>query len=553
MAEERSDVDEMVQSSNVIINESTTEDVEDIEDTVIDRTGPLAWIHSQISNNANPRDILSQLMPGLSIPSHVDDISLWRLVLEILSEPAPRQQLKHISTLDHVKQLLSTCKNIVVLTGAGISVSCGIPDFRSRDGIYARLSQDYPDLPNPQAMFDINYFKTNQWPFFKFAKEIYPGQFTPSLCHRFISFLDQAGILLRNYTQNIDTLEQVAGIKNVVQCHGSFATATCMNCKYKLDCEEIKDDIFNQKIPYCKQCTVDCKDKTSAMNVIKPDIVFFGESLPKSFHNQIQEDKNKADLLIVIGSSLKVRPVSLIPNLIKPDVPQILINREPLSHFSFDVELYGNCDDVIAELCTQLGSDWIKVLEGYKPNSLDKEKLKSFFDYCNSKDVEIIKDGETEGKRKECGENPTEDSGIDSISECSNDSQQTTSYGYKCKCDKETVKYNDKTDIKRKCTCQCIGQSNEGPSPTKRSKKDWRRTEEVENSNEDIYYLSLPPNRYLFHGAELDLTEDDESDYDGSSDEASGVATEQVNENESTEHLSQIDFLTQDSVATSVV
>lgn len=49
-------------------------------------------------------------------------------------------------------------------------MSCGIPDFRSRDGIYARLSKDYPDLPNPQAMFDIQYFKSNQWPFFKFAK-----------------------------------------------------------------------------------------------------------------------------------------------------------------------------------------------------------------------------------------------------------------------------------------------------------------------------------------------------------------------------------------------
>lgn len=70
------------------------------------------------------------------------------------------------------------------ISGAGVSVSCGIPDFRSRDGIYSRLAIDFPNLPDPQAMFDINYFKQDPRPFFKFAREIYPGQFKPSPCHR---------------------------------------------------------------------------------------------------------------------------------------------------------------------------------------------------------------------------------------------------------------------------------------------------------------------------------------------------------------------------------
>jgi NAD-dependent deacetylase sirtuin 1 len=117
-------------------------------------------------------------------------------------------------------------------------------------------------------MFDIHYFRKNPRPFFKFAREIYPGQFKPSPCHRFIKCLEKHGSLLRNYTQNIDTLEQVVqirfqhgmigsgiyrlhffqvvGLTRVVQCHGSFARATCMRCKYKVDAEAIKKDIFDQ-------------------------------------------------------------------------------------------------------------------------------------------------------------------------------------------------------------------------------------------------------------------------------------------------------------------
>jgi NAD-dependent deacetylase sirtuin 1 len=95
-------------------------------------------------------------------------------------------------------------------------------------------------------MFDIRYFRKDPRPFFKFAREIYPGQFKPSPCHRFIRCLEKKDKLLRNYTQNIDTLEQVSGIERVVQCHGSFATATCTKCKHKVNAQQIKEDIFQQ-------------------------------------------------------------------------------------------------------------------------------------------------------------------------------------------------------------------------------------------------------------------------------------------------------------------
>ena len=103
---------------------------------------------------------------------------------------------------------------LFLFTGAGVSVSCGIPDFRSRDGVYARLAVDFPDLPDPQAMFDIHYFRRDPRPFFKFAREIYPGQFKPSPCHKFIRSVEKHGKLLKNYTQNIDTLEQVKMVKS---------------------------------------------------------------------------------------------------------------------------------------------------------------------------------------------------------------------------------------------------------------------------------------------------------------------------------------------------
>lgn len=86
---------------------------------------------------------------------------------------------------------------------------------------------------------------------------------------------------------------------------------------------------------------------------MKPDIVFFGEGLSDEFHSAMAKDKDMCDLLIVMGSSLKVRPVALIPSSIDSSVPQILINREPLNHLNFDVELLGDCDHIVQEICNR--------------------------------------------------------------------------------------------------------------------------------------------------------------------------------------------------------
>lgn len=291
---------------------------------------------------------------------------LWRIISFAMTPK--RERLSSVSTLNDAVQHIRQAKNIIILTGAGVSVSCGIPDFRSRDGVYSRLSREYPNLPDPHAMFDIKFFYQDPRPFFKFAREIFPGQFKPSPSHHFIKKMEERGVLLRNYTQNIDTLERVAGITRLIECHGSFATASCTRCKFRINGDAIRENILQQRIPICFLCnpnqtsqnlstalndeTTDSEQLRSLveMGIFKPDIVFFGEELPDDFHDSIDTDRNKCDLLIVIGSSLKVKPVAMIPNLVPPNVPQILINREPLPLMNFDVNLYGDSDVIIHHL-----------------------------------------------------------------------------------------------------------------------------------------------------------------------------------------------------------
>ncbi|KAF9318705.1 NAD-dependent histone deacetylase sir2 [Podila horticola] len=304
--------------------------------------------------------------------------------LEILMKRRERQP--HIHTLEQVVELLKTSKRIMVLTGAGVSVSCGIPDFRSPDGIYARLSEFA--LDDPTQMFDLEVFCDRPELFYSFAREIYPSNFSPSPSHNFVKLIEDQGQLLRNYTQNIDTLEQKAGIHRVLQCHGSFATASCIRCKHQVDGIEIKESIMKQEVAYCKVCPTvsprasqpterrpprrcsfgsystdgefsdssDCdSDYEDWPPLMKPDIVFFHEPLSYDFNRYLDEDKDKVDLLIVMGSSLKVEPVSNIMYQLPPDVPQILINRTPIMHTEFDVQLLGNCDTIVAELCRMVG------------------------------------------------------------------------------------------------------------------------------------------------------------------------------------------------------
>ncbi|ORY62641.1 DHS-like NAD/FAD-binding domain-containing protein [Pseudomassariella vexata] len=314
------------------------------------------------------------------------------LVLALTRELSKRAKLPHFNTVDDAATLLNRSKNIVVITGAGISTSLGIPDFRSKEtGLYSKLANSGLAINDPQEVFNIEVFREDPTIFFSVAKDILPESKKFSPTHAFIAMLQNQGKLLTNYSQNIDNIEANAGIRpdKLVQCHGSFATASCQKCGYKVPGDAIFVDIRNEVIPRCTKCIAalrskgNMKRKRSNMSkrsssgrrprhelddtddeeydfpsagVMKPDITFFGENLPDEFHDRlVKHDRDLVDLVIVIGTSLKVAPVSEVVPYLPPHIPQIYISKTPISHINFDIDLIGDCDVVVAELCRRAG------------------------------------------------------------------------------------------------------------------------------------------------------------------------------------------------------
>ncbi|CAH8469729.1 unnamed protein product [Dicrocoelium dendriticum] len=182
-------------------------------------------------------------------------------------------------------------------------------------------------------IFCIDYFRTNPEPFFKLAKRLYKPEAKPTLAHYFVKLLHKKNLLKRHYTQNVDDLETLCGLpeETIVQAHGSFQTGHCLKCRKIYDFEWMKgkfhgihiictDLIMNDQIPRCSE--QDCH------GVVKPDVVFFGEGLPRKFFSCIQQDLRSCDLLIIMGTSLTVAPFCSIPHLTSPETYRVYINRD---------------------------------------------------------------------------------------------------------------------------------------------------------------------------------------------------------------------------------
>ncbi|XP_078453187.1 NAD-dependent protein deacetylase sirtuin-3, mitochondrial isoform X2 [Lampetra planeri] len=280
-----------------------------------------------------------------------------------------------IETLEDVARLIRDghCKNIVLMAGAGLSTASGIPDFRTPGtGLYDNL-QRY-QLPFPEAVFDLDFFAVDPKPFFTLAQELYPGNCRPNEAHYFARLLHERRLLLRLYTQNIDGLERLAGLPPdmLVEAHGTFASATCTQCRKPQPGDQVRRTVMSGKIPHCGACSA----------VVKPDIVFFGEDLPRRFY-AYDQDFSMADLLIVIGTSLEVMPFAGLVSAVRPGVPRLLLNREAVGLFrraaSSPTDV-AHLDDVVAgvrRLTNLLGWDAeLDRLIATESKRLDKELAK---------------------------------------------------------------------------------------------------------------------------------------------------------------------------------
>ncbi len=270
------------------------------------------------------------------------------------------EEAKKKLTLEELAQNLSkgVYKKIVVLTGAGISVNAGIPDFRTPGtGLYSQLEKY--KLPFPEAVFTLDFFQDTPEPFFKLASEMFAKKFVPTKSHYFIRMLAEKGLLVRNFTQNIDNLEAESGVdpEKLIQAHGTFTTSHCTGCHEAVSPKEMMECMQAAKPMMCPKCGKPCK----------PDIVFFGENLPKRYFEHENELVDSCDLLVIMGSSLVVTPFCNLAVSIGKDVPRLIINRELPEMLEShkragDVFMPGDCDESVAKLVRLVG--WEKEFAG---------------------------------------------------------------------------------------------------------------------------------------------------------------------------------------------
>ncbi|RMZ92448.1 hypothetical protein DV736_g316, partial [Chaetothyriales sp. CBS 134916] len=350
------------------------------------------------------------------------------------SEPI-RRRLRQHETFDDAVKLLKAAQLVVVLAGAGISTSVGIPDFRSKDGLYNNVNSK-KRFADPQELFTKASFCDAPLAFYSDVMPVIPKlrtveegghiarpediiDYVPrfGLTHAFFKLLDDKNKLRTIYTQNIDGLEKAAGVdaSRVINCHGSWDTATCMTCGGKVSADDYLPVVYKGALPLCecakigeKTATMESKrqvrarpkkadvaveyllaskpklrksestpslkkrkrgsedetsDPLSRPGLLKPDITFFDEGISRTYGPRLLRDASKVDLFLIIGTSLPVEPVNKLPFEIPASVPQIWISREHCRRpgLRVDIELLGDCDLVVEELCRRAG--WSSALE----------------------------------------------------------------------------------------------------------------------------------------------------------------------------------------------
>ncbi len=206
---------------------------------------------------------------------------------------------------------IESSERIAVLSGAGISVPSGIPDFRSDQGIYQNAEN--------RNVFDVEAFLENPAPYYAFARWFYPKvrAAAPNAAHRALAEWERCGHDVCIATQNVDDLHQRAGSSRVYPVHGSMLTSVCRRCGNRMETVKLDAAIRQGEIPRC-----------NCGGVLKPEITFFGEALPQDAWMESARAMQQADLVLVVGSSLTVYPAASLPEYRPPDSRLVIINRD---------------------------------------------------------------------------------------------------------------------------------------------------------------------------------------------------------------------------------
>ena len=213
-----------------------------------------------------------------------------------------------------LNKMIADAQKIVIFTGAGISTSSGIPDFRSADGLYSTKPVINGVEMEPEFMLSGTCLADFPDEFFHYlnTKMNFPDA-VPNIAHIMIAALERSGRQVTVVTQNIDNLHQLAGSSEVCAIHGSFAKAYCQDC----DMEYEGDIVFQDIAPRC-ECG----------GIIRPDVTLYGESLPQDAWEIAVERTYNADLFIIVGSSMTVMPAGYLPGYFRKK-NMVVINRDP--------------------------------------------------------------------------------------------------------------------------------------------------------------------------------------------------------------------------------
>lgn len=230
---------------------------------------------------------------------------------------------------DRLKEIIKNSRNMVVFTGAGISVPSGIPDFRSSNGLYNQKSST--NIP-PEVIVSHSFFVNHTKDFYDFYKEkmCYPKA-NPNEAHKYFASLEKQNKSVVVVTQNIDNLHQAAGSNFVYELHGSVHRNYCQRCNAFYDLDYI---LSSESIPICPKCG----------GIIKPDVVLYEEPLDSDTINRAICAISSADTMIIVGTSLMVYPANSFVRYFRG--PHLILINKDATAFDDYAELVFN-EDII--------------------------------------------------------------------------------------------------------------------------------------------------------------------------------------------------------------